>query len=79
MSPLQTQLMSEMKQLPNRALQETLDFMRFLRLRGSIEPDQTYFWTKKWQAMEKAAERDKKRGRVTGDGSVNGLLKALGR
>ena len=76
---LQAQIASEAKQLPPKELREALNFIHFLRLRHSIEPDQSYFWSKKWQSMEHAAERDKKKGRVLGDGSLKGLLKALGK
>ena len=76
---LQAMVVSEVKQLPPNELRETLDFVRFLRLRHSIEPDQAYFWTKKWQAMERAVEKDKKSGRILGDGSMKGLAKALGK
>lgn len=76
---LQAMVVTEIKRLPPSQLRETLDFVRFLQLRHSIEPDQTYFWTRKWQRLEKRVERDKKKGRVIGDGSVNGLTKALGR
>ena len=74
---LQAMVVSEVKRLPPNELRETLDFVRFLRLRHSIEPDQTYFWTKKWQALEMAVEKDKRRGRVLGDGSMKGLAKTL--
>jgi len=76
---LQAMVLSEIKRLPPNELRETLDFVRFLRLRHSIEPDQAYFWTKKWQLLERATEKDKKRGRVLGDGSMKGLAKALGK
>ena len=76
---MQALVLSEVKRLPPVELRETLDFIRFLRLRHSIEPDQAYFWTKKWQKMELRTEQDKKKGRVIGDGSMKGLTKSLGR
>ncbi|MBI4679579.1 MAG: hypothetical protein HY748_18555 [Elusimicrobia bacterium] len=68
-----------MKSLPLAYLREVLDFVRFLRLRRSIDPDQAYFWTRKWQSKERAVERDKRHGRIIGDGTVRGLARALGR
>lgn len=43
----------------------------------AIDPAQLYFWTRQWQKCESEAESDKKAGRVIGDGTVRGLLKAL--
>lgn len=76
---LQAQLTSEMKTLPPGCIREVLDFVRFLRLRRSIDPSQAYFWTRRWQAKEKAVERNKKSSRVVGDGTMRGLAKTLGR
>ena len=76
---LQAQLATEIKSLPPGYMREVLDFVQFLRLRRSIDPGQAYFWTRKWQAKERAVERDKRRGRVIGDGTVRGLAGAMGR
>ena len=76
---LQAQLATEIKSLPPVCMREVLDFVRFLHLRRSIDPGQAYFWTRKWQAKERTIERDKRRGRVIGDGTVRGLAGALGR
>ncbi|MDD5191307.1 MAG: AbrB/MazE/SpoVT family DNA-binding domain-containing protein [Dehalococcoidales bacterium] len=35
-----------------------------LRVKKMIDKDQTWFWTKRWQDGEKAAEEDISRGRV---------------
>ena len=42
-----------------------------------IDPSQAYFWTKEWQAGEREAEEDIKKGRVTKTKSVNELFKKL--
>ena len=76
---LQAQLTSEMKTLPPGYMREVLDFVRFLRLRCSIDPAQACFWTRRWQAKERAVEQDKKRGRTIGDGTMRELTKTLGR
>lgn len=75
---LHAQLVSETKQLPPQILKEALDFVRFLKLRRAIDPEQAYFWTKKWQTTERASDKDRKRSRILGDGSFKGLLKTLG-
>lgn len=33
---------------------------------GLIEPDQQYWWTEEWQKGERAAEADRRRGRILG-------------
>jgi hypothetical protein len=35
--------------------------------------------TKRWQVWERAAEADKRAGRIVGDGTLKGLLTALKR
>ncbi|NNN05472.1 MAG: hypothetical protein HKL90_06195 [Elusimicrobia bacterium] len=76
---LQAQLASEMKTLPPENVREVLNFVRFLRLRRSIDTAQAYFWTRHWQANEKAVEQDKRRGRVRGNGTMRDMVKVLGR
>ena len=39
--------------------------------------DQAWFWTKRWQAMEMAAQRDLENGRVTEAPSMKELLRKL--
>ncbi len=34
-----------------------------------------YFWTKRWQDMEKEADLDKEKGNTIGDGTITELLK----
>ena len=75
---LYAQLSLESKKLPPAQIREVLDFVHFLRLKRTLDSGQTYFWTKKWQFKEKTIERDRKHGRVIGDGSMKGLISALG-
>ena len=70
-------VIEEIKTLPEPQLRELRTYVYFLKMRWSIDPSQLYFWTKRWQAWEKEAEADKRMGRVIGDGTVEGLLKAL--
>jgi hypothetical protein len=70
-------LLKEIEGLPSDKIKEVLDFVCFIKARESIDPMQAYFWTKKWQDMEKEADTDKKSGRVIGDGSVDDLLEKL--
>lgn len=76
---LQTQVFAEIKHLSPNILPEILDFVRFLRFKEVTDPKQAYFWTKRWQNMEKAIEKDKKHGRIVGNGTVKGLVKILGK
>jgi hypothetical protein len=58
-------------------LRETAHFVLFLKTRSRIDPSQAYFWTAKWQAMERRAQTDKRKGRVLGNGNAESLLRAL--
>jgi bifunctional DNA-binding transcriptional regulator/antitoxin component of YhaV-PrlF toxin-antitoxin module len=42
-----------------------------------IDPSQGYFWTKEWQAGEREAEEDIRRGKVKGFKSVKDLMSDL--
>ena len=54
-----------------------LDFTYFIKVKDAIDPSQAYFWTRKWQEMEREVDRDKERGDIIGDGSVSDLLEEL--
>ena len=70
-------LIHMLREMSTQELRETADFALFLKTRSRIDPSQAYFWTKKWQIMERRIEEDKSRGRVLGDGSIESLLQAL--
>lgn len=70
-------LLNEIKGLPAAKVKEVLDFVCFIKAKESIDPRQSYFWTKRWQEMERDADNDKKAGRIIGDGTVVNLLKDL--
>lgn len=42
-----------------------------------IDRDQAYFWSKRWQAGEKASEKDQQSGRVADFDSMDDLLADL--
>ena len=42
-----------------------------------VDPSQSYFWTKEWQAGEREAERDIRKGRVKKFKSVRELMDDL--
>jgi len=44
-----------------------------------VDPSQAYFWTKEWQAGEREAEQDIRKGRIKAAPSVKALLKELER
>lgn len=71
------ELLRQIEGLPAEKIKEVLDFACFISAKDSIDPAQAYFWTKKWQAMEAQADRDKEKGNVLGDGTVDGLLREL--
>ena len=73
------EVFAELKALPAPRLREVLTYIYFLKTKTVIDLSQLYFWTKEWQARERDAERDKQAGRVLGDGTLKGLLKALKR
>ena len=63
--------------MPSEKIKEVLDFVYFIKAKEVIDPTQTYFWTKKWQDMEREADMDKESGNVIGDGTVEDLLQKL--
>jgi hypothetical protein len=71
------EILQEISGLPTGKLKEVLDFVCFIKVKEAIDPAQAYFWTKKWQDGEQAAEQDKKAGRIIGNGSVKDLLHEL--
>ena len=71
------ELFREIQGLPDEKLKEILDFTYFIKAKDAIDPSQTFFWTRKWQDMEREADKDKESGNVIGDGTLNGLLKEL--
>jgi len=77
LSKYKKEILQEIHGLPPVKLKEVLDFVCFIKAREAIDPAQSYFWTQKWQAMEQDVEKDKKAGRIIGDGSVKDLLHEL--
>jgi len=74
-----TQLLEEIKGLPAEKIKEVLDFACFIKAKEAIDPSQAYFWSRKWQGMEREADEDKEAGRIIGDGTAEGLVKELKR
>lgn len=71
------ELLRQIEGLPAEKIKEILDFAYFISAKDVIEPSQAYFWTKKWQVMEAEVDRDKEKGNILGDGTVDGLLHEL--
>ena len=71
------ELLKEIKGLPSDKVKEVLNFICFIKAKEAIDPAQAYFWTKKWQKMEKGADRDRKRGNVIGNGTVKKSIRSL--
>ncbi|PKN04353.1 MAG: hypothetical protein CVU74_07330 [Deltaproteobacteria bacterium HGW-Deltaproteobacteria-9] len=70
-------ILQEIDGMPSGKLKEVLNFVYFIKTKEVIDPTQSYFWTRKWQKGEEEADKDKKSGRVVGDGSVKDLVRAL--
>ncbi|MEA3359952.1 MAG: hypothetical protein U9R17_11195 [Thermodesulfobacteriota bacterium] len=71
------ELFRQIADLSDEKVKEILDFTYFIKAKDSIDPSQSYFWTKKWQDMEREADSDKKAGNIIGDGTLSSLLKEL--
>ena len=76
---LTEEVIEEIRSLPAPRLRELRTYVSFLKIRESVDSTQLYFWTKRWQAWEREAAADKRAGRIVGDGTLKGLLKALKR
>jgi|GEM_PF-1347611 hypothetical protein len=78
---LKKDLLDKIEGLPPRDIKELYDYVVFLEMKDlipQIDSDQLYFWTKKWQKMEKEASEDIKAGNVSGPyNSVKDLIKNL--
>ena len=77
LSKYKKEILQEIHGLPSGKLKEVLNFVYFIKTKEAIDPTQSYFWTKKWQAAEEEADKDKKAGCIVGDGSVNDLVREL--
>jgi len=71
------EIIEELEGLPKEKLKEVLGFVSYLKAKEAIDPTQTYFWTKGWQKIEAEADKAKRAGKVVGNGTAKGLLKAL--
>lgn len=71
------ELLRELGGLPSDKIREILDFVCSIKAKGVIDPSQAFFWTRKWQDMEREAYEDKKAGNIVGNGTVEGLLREL--
>lgn len=58
------ELLREIKSLPSNLAKDVLNFVVFVKYKNVIDSDQSYFWTKKWQRLEKEAEKDIKERRI---------------
>jgi hypothetical protein len=71
------ELTEEFSELSASQQRAVMTFVHFLRVKDLIDPSQAYFWTRQWQRWESEADRAKARGKLIGNGTVKGLLKAL--
>ena len=71
------ELLREIEGLPSDKIKEILDFVCFIKAKEAIDLTQAYFWTRKWQEMEREADKDKEKGNIIGNGSAENLLESL--
>ncbi|MEW6681224.1 MAG: hypothetical protein AB1297_09465 [bacterium] len=56
------EVLEELERLPDYAVGEVADFIRFLRFK-TTDPSQAYFWTEKWQKGENLVDTALREGR----------------
>lgn len=78
---MKKEIIEKIGELPQKDIKELHDYVMFLEMKSfipQIDPEQVYFWTRKWQKMEDEAESDIKKGKVIGPfKSAKDLLKSL--
>ena len=72
------ELLREVKNLPSNLAKDVLSYVVFVKYKNIIDTKQSYFWTKKWQKMEKEAEKDIKEGRACKNNSVKEFKARMG-
>jgi hypothetical protein len=73
------ELLREIEGVSSEKIKEILNFVYFIKAKDVIDPAQAYFWTMKWQKMEREANKDKESGNIIGDGTAEDLFKELKR
>ena len=76
-SDYKKELFREIEGMPDDKIKEIIDFACFIKVKDVLDHSQTYFWTTKWQEMEREADSDKKAGILIGDGTLENLLNEL--
>ncbi len=71
------EILREIDSLSPKKIKEVLNFVHFVKAKDVIDPSQAYFWTRRWQDMEREADNDKRAGNIIGNGTVKDLLKKL--
>ncbi|MBI4839432.1 MAG: hypothetical protein HY806_09915 [Nitrospirae bacterium] len=72
------EILREIDNLTSNKAKEVLEFICFIKHKKALEmidPTQLYFYTPKWQEMEKKAEEDIRAGRVSEEYSASGMDK----
>lgn len=72
------ELLREVKSLPSNLAKDVLNYVVFIKYKNIVDADQSYFWTKKWQRLEKEAEKDIKEGRMHKCSSLKELKAKMG-
>ena len=71
------ELYKEIETLSTENIKEVINFIKYTKIKNSIDPDQYYFLTKEWRKKEMRVEKDKKQNLTIGDGTPKGLIEAL--
>ncbi|MBI5399326.1 hypothetical protein HZB07_01725 [Candidatus Saganbacteria bacterium] len=78
---LKKEIIKRIDELPVRDIKDLRNYIIFLEMKNfipQIDPDQAYYWTKKWQKLECEADADIKAKRLYGPyNSAKELLKQL--
>lgn len=72
------ELLREVKSLPSSLTKDVLSYVVFVKYKNIVDTGQSYFWTKKWQKLEKEAEKDIKEGKVHKYSSLKGFKAKMG-
>ncbi len=72
------ELLNEIKNLPSDLTKDVLKYVVFVKYKKVVDTDQSYFWSKRWQGLEKEADRNIKAGKVHRYNSLKELRAKMG-
>ena len=72
------ELLNEIKNLPSDLTKDVLKYVVFVKYKKIVDTDQSYFWSKKWQSLEKEAGKNIKEGKTHKYNSLKELKMKMG-